>query len=68
MRRLQELSLRLDQIESSAEWVSQVMEGKDTPLANTGTLISSLAEDIRNRMLELVTELEKQIKSGRRIH
>ena len=68
MKRLQELALRLDQIETSGDWLSQAMEGRDAPAANTGVLISSLAEDVRARLLDLVTELEKEIVVTRRMH
>ncbi len=68
IRRLQELSERIDHIEHSGEWLSNAMEDYDGPVSQTGSLISSLAEDIRYRLIELVTELEKQIVVSNRTH
>ncbi len=68
IRRLQELSERIDHIEHSGDWLSSAMEGYDAPVSQTGSLISSLAEDIRFRLIELVTELEKQIVFSSRTH
>lgn len=68
IRRLQELSMRIDHLENAGEWLSTVLEDYDGPAASTGNLISSLAEDIRYRLIELVTELEKQIAVGNRTH
>jgi hypothetical protein len=59
--RLQELSLRIDQLESSGDWLAQVLEDRDDAAHQTANLISTLADDIRFRLLDLVTELEKQI-------
>lgn len=67
MTKLQELSLRLDHLENSGDWLSRTMCDRDDVAAQTGTLVVKLAEDIRYRMLELVTELEKQIVLSNRV-
>ena len=59
--KLQEISLRLDHMEASGEWLARSLVHQDTAASQTGTLISVLADDIRQRLLDLVTELEKQI-------
>ena len=61
IERLQEISLRLDHLEASGEWLARALVHVDSAASQTGSLISVLAEDIRERLLELVTELEKQI-------
>ncbi len=59
--KLQEISLRLDHLQSSGEWLARSLVHQDSAASQTGTLISVLAEDIRQRLLDLVTELEKQV-------
>ena len=68
VQKLHEISLRLEHIESSGEWLARSLVHQDSAAAQTGTLVSVLAEDIRNRLLDLVTELEKQIVVSARAH
>lgn len=59
--KLHEISLRIDQVESSGEWIARTLANSDVPASQAGSLICALAEDIRTKLLDLVTELEKQI-------
>ena len=59
--RLEEIALRLDHLDSMGEWLNQILAGKDPSLAQTGALISTLAEDIRLRLLETITALESEL-------
>ena len=59
--RLQEISLRLDHLESAGEWLARVLVHSDSGASHTGTLVTVLAEELRERILELVTELESEI-------
>lgn len=59
LERLQEIALRLDHLQSAGEWLARSLVHTDAAASQTGTLISVLTEDVRNRVLELVTELEK---------
>lgn len=61
VEKLQEISLRLEHMSSSGEWIARSLVHSDSAASQTGALISVLAEDIRERLLDLVTELEKQI-------
>lgn len=56
--KLHEISLRLEHMQSSGEWLARSLVHTDSSASHTGTLITVLAEDIRERILELVTELE----------
>jgi hypothetical protein len=68
IEKLQEISLRLDHLEASGEWLARSLVHQDNAASQTGTLVSVLADDIRGRLLDLVTELEKQIAvAGRMI-
>ncbi len=60
IEKLQEISLRLDHMQAAGDWLARSLVHSDSAASHTGTLITVLTEDIRERLLELVTELEKQ--------
>ena len=60
VEKLQEISMRLDHMQAAGEWLARSLVHTDSAASHTGTLITVLTEDIRDRLLELVTELEKQ--------
>jgi hypothetical protein len=60
LEKLQEISLRLDHLQSAGEWLARSLVHTDSAASHTGTLITVLTEDVRQRLLDLVTELEKQ--------
>ena len=53
-----EIASRLDHISTIAEWIARETVHTDNSLSQTGTLISVLAEDIREKINALVAELE----------
>lgn len=59
--RLQEISMRLDHMQAAGDWLARSMVHLDSAASHTGTLITVLVEDVRSRLLELITELEKEI-------
>ena len=65
--KLHDISLRLDHLQSAGEWLARTLVHVDSSASQTGSLITVLSEDVRNRLLELVTELEKQIVLSNRI-
>ena len=65
--KIEEISLRLDHLYSAGEWLARSLVHVDSSASHTGTLVTVLAEDIRSRLLELVTELEKQIVVAQRM-
>ena len=65
LNRIQEIALRLDHLDSAGEWLSRALENVDTSASQTGSLVTSLSEDIRQRLFELVSELEKQLEETR---
>jgi len=66
--KLQEICLRLDHIESAGEWLSRALVHQDGAASHTGSLITVLADDIRDRLMELIAELEGQIKISDHLH
>lgn len=59
MDKLLDITSRLEHIESSAEWVARETVHSDNVVSQTGTLICVLAEDLRERIYNLVKELEE---------
>jgi hypothetical protein len=53
-----EIASRLDHLGTCAEWIARETVHTDNSVSQTGTLISVLAEDIREKINVLVTELE----------
>ena len=60
LKKLHELNERLEHLDHTGEWIAETLAGKDDVVSQTGKLITTLSEDIRYRIIELVTELEKQ--------
>jgi hypothetical protein len=54
-----DIASRLDHLGSCAEWIARETVHTDNAISQTGTLISVLAEDIREQITNLVTELEQ---------
>jgi hypothetical protein len=59
MDQILEIASRLDHLGSCAEWIARETVHTDNALSQTGTLMSVLAEDIRERITNLVAELEQ---------
>ncbi len=55
---LMAISSRLEHLENSAEWIARESVHSDNSISQTATMISALADDIRERVCELVHALE----------
>jgi len=62
---LLQISSRIEHLESAAEWIARETVHTDNAISQTGTLISVLADELRERVYNLVHELEKGLKSSR---
>ena len=60
LSKVQEICLRLDHLESAGDWLSRALVHSDAAGSHTGTLVTVLAEEIREKLLDLVAEIEKQ--------
>lgn len=60
MDQILEIASRLDHLSTCAEWVARETVHTDNSLSQTGTLMSVLAEDIREKITALVAELEHE--------
>jgi hypothetical protein len=61
VQKLLEITSRLEHLECSAEWITRETVQNDNGVAQTGTLIAVLADEIRERVCNLVRDLEKQV-------
>jgi len=59
MEKLIDISSRIDHLESAAEWIARETVHTDNTLSQTGTLICVIADDIREKLCQLVKEFEK---------
>jgi len=59
MDQILEIASRLDHLGTCAEWIARETVHTDNAVSQTGTLMSVLAEDIREKITALVAELEQ---------
>jgi archaellum component FlaC len=57
--KLQDISSRLEHLENVAEWITREMVHLDSGISQSGSLICTLAEQIREQIFALVEDLEK---------
>lgn len=56
---LLEICSRLDHLEHAGEWVAKEAVHMDSTISQTGTLISVIADDLRDKICKLVQDFEK---------
>jgi hypothetical protein len=59
-----EIASRLDHLGICAEWIARETVHTDNAVSQTGTLISVLTEEIRDRINNLIAELEQSAAFG----
>lgn len=57
--RLQDISSRLEHLENVAEWICRETVHADTGISQSGSLICTLADQIREQIFALVEDFEK---------
>jgi hypothetical protein len=60
MARLMDIASRIDHMESVAEWISRETVHTDNTISQSSTLICVIADDLRERLCQLVKDIEKQ--------
>ncbi len=58
---LVDISSRLEHLENAAEWIAKEAIHTDNAISQSGTLICVLADEVRERIFELVQELEERL-------
>ena len=56
------ISSRIDHLESAADWIARETVHNDSVVSQTATLIMTVADELREKMCELVSDLEKTIE------
>lgn len=58
--RLSDIASRIDHLESVAEWIARETVHSDNTISQSSTLITVIADDLRERLCSLVKEIEQQ--------
>lgn len=64
LQKLLDITSRLDHLEGAAEWIAKETVHTDNGVSQTGTLISVLADEVREKLCSLVKELEERSVAG----
>jgi hypothetical protein len=59
VEKLLEISSRLEHLEYSAQWIAREMVHADNGISQTATLITVLADEVRERIYALTKALEE---------
>lgn len=60
LEKLNDISCRIEHLERSAEWITKETVHSDNVVSQTATLITVLADEIREKVCSLVKEIEDQ--------
>jgi hypothetical protein len=55
------IASRIEHLEYAAEWIARESVHNDPTISQTGTLIITIADDLRERVFALVKDLEETI-------
>lgn len=58
LNRLLELASRLDHLENASEWIARETVHTDNTISQTATLISTIADELREKLCTMVKEFE----------
>ena len=59
--KLMDIASRIEHLENSAEWITRESVHSDNAVSQTSTLISVLADEIREKVFSLVHDLEQDL-------
>ncbi len=62
LSKLMAISSRIEHLENAANWIAREAVHSDNSISQTGTLISVLADELREKVYALVHELERDAK------
>ena len=63
--KLLEISSRIEHLENAAEWITKETVNTDSAVSQTGTLITVLCDDLRERICQLVQDFEQFFDESR---
>lgn len=64
LNRLMEINSRIEHMENAAEWIARETVHSDNSISQTGTLICALADELRERVCDLVKQVEFMMEEG----
>jgi hypothetical protein len=59
VNKLSDIASRIDHLESVAEWIARESVHRDNGVSQSATLITVLADELRERICTLVKDLER---------
>jgi len=68
LQRLMDIASRLEHLESAAEWIARETVHADSGISQTGTMITVLADNVREKIYALVKDLENKTDLDNRYH
>lgn len=63
--KIHDITVRLDNLENLGDWLARALVHVDPAASQTGSLITVLSSDIRDKLIHLVTELESELSEVR---
>lgn len=60
--RLSDIASRIDHLETAAEWIAREMVHSDNGISQTATLITVLADELREKICRLVKDIERGVE------
>ena len=66
--KLVEISRKFENLKPPPKWIISQTFKPDTTISQTGTLILTIAEDVRSKLYELVRELETSKLPDKNMH
>lgn len=65
LEKLIDISSRIDHLENAAEWIARETVHSDQGISQTGTLICVLAEELREKLSQIFTEVERAMGNSK---
>lgn len=65
LEKLIDISSRIDHLENAAEWIARETVHSDHGISQTGTLICVLAEELREKLSQIFSEVEAALGNSK---
>lgn len=62
LTKLTDIASRIDHLESQAEWIVKETVNTDSAISQTATLITALADNLREKICDLVKDMERGLE------
>ncbi len=65
LEKLIDITSRIDHLENAAEWIARETVHTDQGISQTGTLICVLAEELREKLSQIFSEVEQAMGNSK---